>query len=219
MDRQGVALQWGIVMHDPLLPDRARQRGVEHIDALALEEPAWAAAFFGGVAADIAGTLPAEDPWRTLSGTAGSIHRGNARLPPGVSGATWPSGAMFGEWADFTDVTPLVSDVPETDPELAAVADPLDPAGVAVIPFAFDGWRSAAGALASLSDTGLALGPVGREAVRVLIIRRRSYGVESDDPWIIESIFDWGWRAEKVVEGWVPDDDALAERIARERIT
>ena len=219
MDRQGDALAWGITMHDPLLPDQRRRQAVDRIDQIAADEPAWAVVFFGGVAADIAGTLPAEDRWRSLGAKVGSLQRGSPRLPPGVAGATWPDGATFGEWVDFTDVAPLVSDVPETDPELAAVADPIDARSAAIVPFAFDGWRSAAGALDALRETGAPLGPAGREAVRVLIIRRRSYGVEVDDPWIFESVYEWGWRAGRIAEGdWEPDDIEIESRISQQRI-
>ena len=218
MDTQGRALMWALTLFDPLLPDARRQAGVGQMDQMAAEDPEWAAVFFGGVAANIAGTLPVEDSWRTLAAAIGPYRRGAPQLPPGVAGATWPDGATFGEWVDFTDIAPLVSDVPETDPELAAVADPIDQRAAAIIPFAFDGWRRAADVITALARTGTPLGPPSRDAVRALIVRRRSYGVESDDPWIFESIYDWSWMAEHIVTGWTPDDNAITERIIHERI-
>jgi hypothetical protein len=52
----------------------------------------------------------------------------------------------------------------------------------------------------------------------VLFVRRRSYGIETEDPWLLESIIEWGWRAAEIAHGWMPNDQAIAARIAHERI-
>ncbi len=56
--------RWAITLVDPLFSDGERLRVREDLRAVVASDPQAVAAILGNVAADIAATLPSNDPWR-----------------------------------------------------------------------------------------------------------------------------------------------------------
>ncbi len=98
-----------MTLTEPLLsPDRP-QRVESAFADLAANQPRWLA----GVLADIAGTLPRDDPWTHLSGRIGRLTIGPE--PPETDGACHAGGQSYGSCTDGADLVALVFERPEVD--------------------------------------------------------------------------------------------------------
>lgn len=234
------ALAWSHCLYDPLLTPRDRAVREDAMLTVCFENPTWAAGFYGGVIADLARSLPDEDPWRHLSGRVGSMTVG--QNPPERDGAVRPDGARFGDYVDATDITPLSFRTVEADPALAALAEPLAPQSAALVAFGELGWEIAGRAVKAVHETphpvavpgsgirvvsptrystgvaGHHLRDTARDAVRWLVHRRRGY-VGAEDTWVMESVFRWAWRCDQIAASlsWPVADvepGIAAERVA-----
>ncbi|GAA1753898.1 hypothetical protein GCM10009810_12190 [Nostocoides vanveenii] len=206
------AATWTQTLIEPLLSSARRAIAEDAMTRVCTHHPRWAVAFFGGFIADMVGTFPPEDPWRTLSGRVGSEVFGPR--PPATTGAVTASGAPFGTWNDSADRLPLIYRLPGDDPQMVAVADPLPDVSAGVIAASCYGWRDAVKALTfvQLSSppageappakwlprwSGANLYAVASQAARWVVHRRRSYAGH-DDVWPLESAFRWAWRADRI---------------------
>ena len=232
MEFRKVAATWLVAQCEPLVPalDRAV---VEQAFVLEVtESPGRAAWWFGGLIADHMLTLPAEDPWRSLSARAGHALTRGPQLPkpPETTGAVGAHGA-FGVLEDCTDLAhPSFTDT-GTDVGLAAVASGITPAGGALVAFGADGWQACAEAALSIHEEMLestrdAQVAAARffgacsDAARWALWRRRAY-VGLGDDWTLVSGFAWLWRAQELATaGGLSDSEraAAAEAVQQERI-
>lgn len=238
----GVFVDWGLSLTEPLISLRARNRAASEIASLHVHHRAQARLFWAGVCSDIVRTLPVRDPWRQLSARYGA--RTVGPNPPPVNGALDPDGRPFGTWHDAADLTPLVYATPSDDPALAAlVDDDLTPAAAAILAAAAGGWRVCLDMITTVEETP---SPVTAElagvtdlatresyrrgeslhrareaceqAIRWAVHRRRAY-IGPADAWPAESVFRWGWRACRAMEGKGWPDDEIETAIAEERVT
>jgi len=230
-----MAAHWAMTLAEPLLSPATRARLETGMEMCSLTHPEWATVFFGGVLADMALTLPPDDPWRHLSARIGELTVGPN--PPPDLGAAAPDGTPFGTWADGIDRVPMTFGDVDSDSGLAALVEPLDPAGSAVLALACStqtkNWVQVVTAtkhlLLALADTAdAAPDPVSTitrwhlavtSATRWAIWRRRSYGLPNDDPWPIESCFRWSWQADRVLAGLPLDEHRIAADIRSESIS
>ena len=236
------ALAWSHCLHDPLLSPRDRAVREDAMLAVCLGHPLWAATFYGGVLADLARSLPDDDPWRALSGRIGSLTVGD--LAPERDGAVKADGSRFGDASDAFDLLPLSFRTVKADPALAALAEPLSAQSAALVAFAGHGWQVTGDAVTELRNTphpaaipgsgsirvvsparyaqgiaGHLVRDTARDAVRWLVHRRRAY-VGAEDAWPMESVFRWAWRCDQIAAdlSWPVADvepGIVAERVAR----
>lgn len=237
----GIFVGWGLTLTEPLMSLRARNRAADRMAQLHVRHPQDTLLFYAGVCADMIGTLPDNDPWRHLSGRFGDHTTGPN--PPDVDGVVGPDGKPFGTWHDAADLSPLLYATPADDPGLAAlVDDDLTPAAGAVLAAAGGGWESAYDMARGIADTpvpdtielarvtdlrtrdsfrrGMGLHRVREgceQAVRWAAHRRRSY-MGPGDVWLTESVFRWGWRACRSMEGKEWPDDEIVQAITDERV-
>lgn len=224
------ACRWAISLIEPLMPLTRRLVLDDELREVCQHDPAWVATWFGGVLADLMGTLPPDDPWRGLSarvvGRGEEMTRGRPPADAGT-GAWRADGSAFGTYDDMSDlVTQTFSDL-ETDRAVAALLDGLPVNAAAAIAFASDGWQEAGRALAmihtgsqqvalgiagrpaadtgqrrwSAASSGRVLFDTGDAAIRWAIARRRAWRLYDHDEWPIESAFNWAWRADRVAAG------------------
>lgn len=210
-----IAARWAVCLSEPLLSLAQRQQ-LEADMARLVDDGEWGAHFCGGVLADLALSLPDNDPWRHLSGRLGEL--ATPTPPPGPGPGAWAvSGRVFGVIDDAEDLLPPTFSDPLTDPALAALAPGLTPEPAALIAFATVDWQACGKACALLSGD---LYDSFATAVRWLVHRRRTHlGVDTTgDTWPTESIYRWTQRATAITTGadWSPgqiDRLILAARI------
>jgi len=161
-----------------------------------------------GVLADITGTLPDDDPWRSLV-----LHDGSARWPD-------PDRPPFGTWESVTDVIEPSSDAPGLDPAFLALEEPIHPMATGLIRTSFAGWAETVEPLRGIPDGAgqPQTFDIATAAIRFAVHRRRSYGLPTDDVWPVVSGFAWAWRASWVVAGRPIDDEQIAKSIRLEKI-
>lgn len=245
IEPRDLAVRWAPTLVEPLLDLGYRVELERALESLVETHPDWFASFGGGVLSDMVATLPASDPWRSLSARLGSMTVGHA--PPAQDGARKADGRAFGGLADHLDIIGAVFPDPVKDAALAAVAHPIHPRAIAVIGFAGHGWReaqNAVGMLVSMSNPTEPPPPPlpsGRlrlvtsvpaadpswpgvyrcwlDALRWVIHRRRAYGVGIEaDPWPTESVYRWSWRADRIADGDDWPIDQIAAGIAMHQI-
>lgn len=220
-------MRWAPTLVEPLLALPTRAALDDGLRQVCQTVPEWFASFAGGVLSDMVLTLPDGDPWRSMSARLGPLTSGDR--PPDMDGARRADGRMFGTIQDHLDVVGMVFPDPSMDAALVAVADPIHTRSAALIGFASLGWREASNAVGMLvtmpdpSPTAKAPAATGRlhlveetapepawsgmyqcwlDAVRWALHRRRSLGVGADsDPWPLESIYRWSWRADRIADG------------------
>jgi hypothetical protein len=227
-----------VVLVEPLVSMPTRLALDERLAVAARRDPRFVAVVFAGAIADVVGTLPPDDRWRTLTLprsplSARSEPAGAARPPfvprrrlggfgeptSGLAPPSWPSGRPFGTWKDGQDLAELVMGSPGRDPAFVPLADGLAPGAARVLVAAFGGWRSALDEAQALLDrtashTGLV------DALRWACWRRRAYGVvPAEDVWPYESLHHWAQRAFDLLErGVEPDTETIARDIGWHRI-
>lgn len=213
------AVHWVLTLVDPLLPVADRDHYLDKMSEVTRSSPDWSQLFFAGVISDMILTLPTTDPWRRLSARVGDVTVGTA--PPDSDGAVRPDGNRFGTWRDCTDVIEPVFDHPQLDPALAAVASDLPSQAAVLLAAAAHGWSQARLAAAEVSKTG-DLFDAAHAAMSWSMHRRRAYGVQTD-PWPIESVYRWSWRADRSERGqqWPADqvDEAIEDQSIEDMLT
>lgn len=240
------ASRWAPTLVEPLLALHRRIKLDAELAAVADNHPAWFASFAGGILSDLVSTLPDGDPWRKMSARLGDLTCGER--PPDSDGARRPDGRMFGTLDDHLDIIGSVFPDPTMDAALVAVAEPIHPRSAALIGFASHGWKTAqaaVGMLVSMSEPEPTPAPTAHpsrlhlvspaepqapwpgtyqcwlDAVRWTLHRRRSLGVSVDaDPWPLESVYRWAWRADRIADGdaWPVDQvevGILTHRVLR----
>ncbi len=131
-------------------------------------DPQAVAAIIGNVAADIAATLPSNDPWR-----------------PGTNGASIITGTL----SDQTDLIPPSLDE-GTDPELASVAEGIESAVADLVRTAFVGGTELAESLLDAWPDHEEIVRRATDAVRWLLFRRRAYKGPTD-LFVVECASAW----------------------------
>lgn len=228
-----VATGWAYSLTDPLLPLRRRAVFEEAMGRVAGSHPRWAEVYLAGAVTVIAATLPPSDPWRHLRARVGQVCVGGSidGLEPGQDAVVSPDGNPFGTWRDATDLLQPVFDEPESDPQLAALAEPLPTSAAAVLAAAGRGdWRQTLLVLRAAVDTvphlsriggsggdpqvsrGYSLRDIGRAALVWAIHRRRAY-IGWDDPVVVENLLAWASRAGRVVATEPEDPAGWTEQI------
>lgn len=160
--------RWAITLVDPLFSDGERLRVREDLRAVVASDPQAVAAILGNVAADIAATLPSNDPWR-----------------PGTNGASIITGTL----SDQTDLIPSALDE-GTDPELAAVAGAIESVATNLVDTAFVGSSEFAEALLDAWPDHEQIVGQATDAVRWLLFRRRAYKGPTD-LFVVECASAW----------------------------
>ncbi|GEL47775.1 hypothetical protein CHO01_28910 [Cellulomonas hominis] len=194
---------WAAALCEPLISTRRRADLDAAMRQRATESPRWAVIFFAGMVSDQIQTLPAEDPWRHLSARAGDLTRCDVPRPPDSTGAV-SGGDVFGQPSQGEDLVDLSPGDPGAEVTSAALADGLEPPAAAVLAFAADGWRAAAGALEEVLAQGHEVFEIGADALRWAVWRRRAY-VGADDDLTMLSAMQWAWRAQALSEGGALD--------------
>lgn len=197
--RRLVATRWSITLTEALLGHDQRRQIEGEFEKLVRDEPDWAARFFAGLATDVAHSLPKTDPWRQVT-----------VAPNGVATV---AGRPFGTVDDHADVLPVLHvDFLPSDPNLCAVAEPLDHRTARLVAEAFgdrDKWSEL---LIELSNDPDDLLRLGGDAVRYLAFRRRCLMTHLDE-WVLDSAEWWAVHAGEQV-----DELGGSERIARETV-
>ncbi len=197
--RQFVATRWSMTLTEALLGHDQRHRIENDFEDLVRADPGWVAQFFAGLATDLAHTLPTVDPWR------------HVHVAP--NGDATIAGRPFGVVDDHTELLPVLhTDFLPIDPDLCAVAEPLDRRTAQLVAEAFgdrNKWTALLKELASDPDELLR---IGSDAVRYLAFRRRCLMTRLDE-WILDSAEWWA----KHLGGDV-DESEVGERIARETV-
>lgn len=160
--------RWAITLVDPLFSDRERLQVREDLRAVVASDPQAVAAIIGNVAADIAATLPSNDPWR-----------------PGTNGASIITGTL----SDQTDLIPPSLDE-GTDPELASVAEGIESAVADLVRTAFVGGTELAESLLDAWPDHEEIVRRATDAVRWLLFRRRAYKGPTD-LFVVECASAW----------------------------
>lgn len=229
----GTLIHWGHTLHEPLLPPRLRAR-LEHNFATAHRENIDRVnLFLAGLIAEATLTLPANDHWRRLSARCGNITVGEH--PPETDGAlNDDSGEPFGTWRDAVDVSGFEAVTPVDDPALVALVEDLDPAAAAILAAAGHGWKAARRMIKQVqlvgdppdADAGITSMPFLNDpdylaahnlshartaaitALRWAAHRRRAY-LGHSDPWLVDSVNMWAWRAtRRDLDTWGDEDVA-----------
>lgn len=230
------AERWAFTLVEPLISTAERHELDKAMVVAIANRPTWGCAWFGGTISDMMVTLPRRDPWRNLSATIEGpkdqvLHCGDT--PPEHTGASMDD-KPFGTYEDADDLSEAIFEDPTIDIATIALANPLEPLSAALLAFASGGWeRSIEACEAAWSS--LAPTPVGllmlseternaatlraagsfftaaAQALRWAIHRRRSYGI-IEDPWPIESAWNWTIRAHKIANGqpWATSDLELS---------
>lgn len=227
-------VQWAQTLYDPLLHHLARSRIESAFAKAHRTEPDRIHLFLAGLIAEAIGTLPATDPWRSLSARCGNITVGEH--PPEVDGAVRDDdGQPFGTWRDAIDILGLEAATPWDDSALAALTEPLAPGAAAILAAAPHGWRAVARLIRQVQIVGdrptlpeefdglpfasdpeyLAAHDLSHarmcavDALRWSCHRRRAY-LGRNDPWLEDSSTMWAWRATRrsLQLGWTDEDAA-----------
>jgi hypothetical protein len=153
----------------------------------------WCVVWFAGVMSEVAGTLPAKDPWR--------------RSAPVT-------------WADAIDIADPGSEAPGFDPVYVALEDPLDERSSSIIAVAFDGWDVLAGHIAGLiEDVGADRSfDLCADALRWLIWRRRAYMPPTPETWVMITMWSWAFRSPPLSNGSRAFDDEIALAITEHQL-
>lgn len=197
--RQRVATPWSITLTEALLGHCQRRRIENDFGDLVRDDPDWTGQFLAGLATDLAHTLPQADPWRQV------------QVAP--NGDATVAGRPFGVVHDHTDVLPVLHiDFLATDPNLCAVAEPLDRRAARLVAEAFgdrDRWTALVKQLASDPDDLLC---IGSDAVRYLAFRRRCLMTHLDE-WVLDSAEWWARHVGDEI-----DESEVVDRITRETV-
>lgn len=220
---QGVLANWASTLTEPLLHPKLRNRLEGNLARAHREHPDRVHLFLAGVTSDAILSLPSADRWRHLSGRVGAITVGED--PPEDDGATGSNGSPFGTWRDAVDVAGFSDDAvtPWDDQNLIALTEPPHPHSMAILAAGAVGYRAAARLIRQVQAVGDAPPPplegveempflnnpdylalhalthartCAVEAVRWAIHRRRSY-TGPNDPWLVDGIATWAWRASR----------------------
>ena len=190
-------LEWATTFLDACAPDDMRIGVKASLASAAAADPHSVATALGGLASDMAATLPASDPWRSV--------------PPDA----------FGSVEDHTDLIPEFGDGDRlgADWPLYAVKGGLSPNAVAIVLGAFD--RD--GLIDLLREQidhhpDVAMGDFA-DAMRWLVFRRRSYTGDYVDIWVLKSATYWAERASLEPDAIDDAPDEQRDRdIAKSRI-
>lgn len=182
------ARRWSLTFIDPLIgPGQLHSINAEWRAQMA-DHRSWVQVWFAGVISEVAGTLPAKDPWR--------------RSPPR-------------SWTDAVDIADPGSDAPGLDPVYVALADPLDELSSDLISVAFSGWRPLSQHIATLTDT---VGQdrsfdLCVDALRWCIWRRRAYIPPTPETWVMVTMWAWSFRSPALAGGFGDFDEEIARAI------
>lgn len=219
-ERRRPVARWAISLCEPLLTTHERVLIDREMIRFIRQNPNWSAAWFAGLLYDTVATLPADDPWRNLSGTIVAPRSGRRLVAehPGVAaprftGARTAHGP-FGSVSNTTDLLGEPVGDPAVDVAVAAVRHDMDPVAAALVAFAGHGWRCTRGAIEEVyswawkDGSGLersakaaqlaALESVA-QAVRAVTHRRRIYS-GSDDQFTVLCAYSWLARADAAME-------------------
>jgi hypothetical protein len=165
--RLGAVLEWATTFVDACAPDDMRIGVKVSLASAAAADPDTVATALAGLASDMAATLPATDPWRSV--------------PPDA----------FGSVEDHTDLIPEFGDGDRlgADWPLYAVRGGLSPNAVSIVLGAFDRHEL----IDLLPD--MAMADFG-DAMRWLVFRRRSFTGDYVDLWVLKSAAYWVGRVD-----------------------
>ncbi len=189
----GAARRWSLVFIDPLIAPAQRNAVDSSWRSQMVDAPSWCVVWFAGVIAEIAGTLPAIDPWR--------------QSPPR-------------SWDDAIDIADPGSEAPGLDPVYVALADPLDEKSSEMITLAFAGWELLSEYIAALRETVGAdeLFDLCTDALRWLIWRRRAYMPPTPETWVMVTMWSWAFRSPALADGSGEFDEEIALAITEHRL-
>lgn len=181
-----VLIRWSVTLVEPLIRPARRRAAEDDLESAHGARPDVVRLWFAGVTSDVARSLPAADPWRSLV------------LPNDPSEPVrWPDGRRFGSWQDGLDTADPVLGDPALDPETVALVDSLSVVAGRVLVAAFAGWERALAeaeraALSELVDT-----------LRWAVWRRRQQSrrlAAGEDAWALESAHTWALRISRDLE-------------------
>lgn len=196
--RSRAALRWTASLVEPLLSTAQRVQFDHDFREVARVEPTWFAAFGAGTLSGITASLPAVDPWRTVT----------VSVDDGV--ATWPNGRTFGLREDTNDVIRPILEIDDAgiDPTTLALEEGISPAAAALLVVSFGGWRATRMVLTE-AQTQLGLDAtfdISTSAIRWAQHRRRAYRPETFDTWLDFLVLGWaGWSDAVLRDGGLSD--------------
>lgn len=200
-------VSWLVLLSESLVPPEVGAEIVERAEQACAQNPLRASMWLAGTCADMARSLPANDPWRTLSvrvvNSSGPdvVFNGSGQVPE-QTGATSVAGP-FGSWRDGTDLVPLAHRSLLADPGLVGLVRPLSPASASFLAVSSRGWEQGRSVLEMLCPgDGGAMFEVAADAIRWATWRRRVY-TGPEDPHLATTGMLW---LEMVARGTVDED-------------
>ena len=172
--RLGAVLEWATTFVDACAPDDMRIGVKVSLASAAAADPDTVATALAGLASDMAATLPATDPWRSV--------------PPDA----------FGSVEDHTDLIPEFGDGDRlgADWPLYAVRGGLSPNAVSIVLGAFDREELIDRLRQQITQhPDMAMADFG-DAMRWLLFRRRAFTGDYVDLWVLKSAAYWVGRAD-----------------------
>ena len=186
--------------------------------------------YFAGVLSDLAASLPAEDPWRSMSAIIvtgrGRGHRlvrhtstddASRFVPQDETGAWLASGQPLSSPVSMTDLLVPSSDDLDADPAFVMYAEGIDPLPAALTAFAFHSPGEVRAVLETVHECLVAephiWGMTGRmtplaevtraaqAAMRWLAFRRSGYVGDEQDDCLYVAAYSWIGKAERVSAG------------------
>lgn len=240
--RRQVVARWVATTTNGLTSTAARSVAEEAMRQVGDEEPAWMLTYFAGVLSDLAASLPAEDPWRSMSAVIvtgrGRGHRlvrhGSTDGPllaarQDETGAWLASGQPLTSPVSMTDLLVPATDDLDADPAFVMYVEGIDPLPAALAAFAFHSPGEVRAVLETVHESLVAepniLGVTGRmsplaevtraaqAAIRWLAFRRSAYVGNDHDDCLYVAAYSWIGKAERVSAGAPIAQESMAPAV------